>query len=263
MKTPVKITLFVVITSLLTACQFGNASPNPQFNSIPQAWIDAPLNGSTLPLGPVEIISHGSDLTGIAMMELSINGQVIRTDANSNSTISLLTMHQLWEPTEAGVYEIGVRAQTPSGEWSAPALVTVTIVGETVTPSTTPPPSATPTPVSTFTPSPTPTTVGPLIITLTRNSFCRSGPAQVFRDITAVPVGDSVEVRGISSDSAWLFVLWPKFNVECWIVAAAAPPDTNLTGVEVLASPPTPTSTIVAVPVVPVATTAVPTAYKP
>src|SRR6476469_2490035 len=32
----------------------------------PRAWIDAPLNGSSLPLGQVDLVAHATDPNGIA-----------------------------------------------------------------------------------------------------------------------------------------------------------------------------------------------------
>lgn len=144
------------IASLLAACgPAGGELPTPQFNSLPQAWIDAPLNGTQLPLGPVEIVSHGSDLTGIQQVELSVNGQVIRTDANPNKSQTLVTMRQEWQPAGPGVYEISVRAQSGGGEWSQPAAITLNVEAWTPTPTETP--TITPTPTATLTPTATPT----------------------------------------------------------------------------------------------------------
>ncbi len=151
-----KLLIWLLISTLLAACApAGGGLPTPQFNSLPQAWIDAPLNGSTHPLGLLEIVSHGSDLTGIQQIELSINGQVIRTDANPSKSQVIITMRQPWEPAAPGPYEISVRTQSGSGEWSTPAAVNINIEAWTPTPTLTP--TITPTPTPTLTPTSTPT----------------------------------------------------------------------------------------------------------
>ncbi|GAB4497320.1 MAG: hypothetical protein OHK0052_08750 [Anaerolineales bacterium] len=217
--------------------------------SAPQAWIDSPLTGTTLPLGQVEIISHAASPDGIAQVELSINGAVLRSDANPNPGEPFSLARQFWLPAAGGTYQVSVRTQSAGGAWSAPASVTITILEQpsaTVTFTATPTETTTPTQTATPTETPTreatwtPTPAGPLTIVLVRNSFCRTGPGQVYRDITALAAGDTAEVRGISADALWLFVYWPKFRVQCWIAVAAAPSGTDLSGVPALAAPPTP-----------------------
>lgn len=243
-----KISMALVLTLLMAACG-GNAgpavtptasAPGSPVNQSPQAWIDAPLNGTTLPLGVVEIVSHAASASGIAQVELIVNGVVIRTDANPNTGETLSLARQTWLPNTGGTYQVSVRAQTPQGEWSAPASITITILEEpTATVTSTPPPTDLPTREPTWTATP----AGPPTIVLVRNSFCRTGPGEVYRKITALATGDSAEIRGVSQDGFWLFVYWPKFRVECWIVASAAPPGTDWSGVPVLAAPPTPAPT--------------------
>ncbi len=236
--------LLALLTMLISACGGTTATPPPPVDNAPplsqapRTWIDSPLNGATLPLGEVEILSHAASLNGIAQVELSVNGAVFRTDPNPSPGETLNLVRQTWLPRAAGTYQISVRAQNTSGEWSAPASITLTILEASPTQTPLSPPTVT------ASPSPTATAAGPLLIVLVRNSFCRAGPGEVYREITAIPSGDSAEVRGISQDGFWLFVYWPKFNVECWIVTSAAPPDTNLSGIPLLAAPPTPLPTI-------------------
>jgi len=270
----------LLLAVLISACG-GRlpASPTPTAPAVsqfPQAWIDSPLNGSTLPLGEVEIVSHAASLAGIAQVELSVNDVVIRTDANPSPSETLNLVRQIWLPGDQGNYQISVRAKNTLGEWSAPSKINVIIQGvptqiPTVTLPLTPTPtsSATATVTPSETPSPTPTAspAGPPVIVLVRNSFCRLGPGQDYREITALAAGDTAEVLGISQDRFWLFVLWPKFNVRCWIAAYAAPPDVDLSGVPVRAAPPTPTPTgaveATAIPSTPAPTIPLPTNTVP
>lgn len=257
--------ILLLLASLLLAACGGNAMPaatspaaapvSPASQS-PQAWIDSPLNGTTLPLGEVEIVSHAASSSGITRVELSVNGAVLRADSNPKPGETLSLARQTWLPAAGGTYQVSVRAQNAQGEWSAPASVTITILeAPTAAPTSTPPPTALPTREPTRTPTP----AGPPTIVLVRNSFCRAGPGQVYREITALAAGDSAEIRGVSQDGFWLFIYWPKFRVECWIVASAAPPGTDWSGVPVLVAPPTPLPT--SPPPTPIPPTATP--YKP
>jgi len=248
--------LLALSALLLSACG-GNANPvqpaaaAPEMSQTPRVWIDSPLNGTTLPLGEVEILSHAASLGGIAQVELSVNGAVVRTDPNPSPGETLNLVRQTWLPRAGGTYQVSVRAQNTGGEWSAPASITLTILDATPTSVDTATPAATPTETATSLPSPTATLAGPPVIVLVRNSFCRAGPGEVYRSITALAAGDSAEVRGISQDGFWLFVYWSKFNVECWIGASAAPPGTDLRGAPALTAPPTPTPTPTPSPTIP------------
>lgn len=127
MKTSFSFTLLICL-ALLTACT-GTATPIASATG-PQAWIDSPLDGSSLPLGDVQVISHSSDASGIAQVELSVNGTVVRTDLVPASGPALTLMDQTWTPTAPGNYLIAVRAQNKAGAWSSLASVTVTVTGE-------------------------------------------------------------------------------------------------------------------------------------
>lgn len=75
---------------------------------------------------------------------------------------------------------------------------------------------------------------------LTKNAFCRKGPGLNFSDLTAIPSGDVVEVRGISPDKQWYFVFWNKFKAECWVALSTGNLIGDALNIPVLAPPPTP-----------------------
>jgi len=217
----------------LTACTLNEAS-----GAQTQSWIDAPLNNSTLPLAPVKVISHSSNLAGISQVELSVNGTIISNDKNQDTSQSLIVMDQTWTPSAPGSYTLQVRAQSTSGQWSDYAVVNITVENA---------PSATLTPMETFTPTPTatsiitptsPTTPTPSApsLTLGENAFCRKGPDPAFPDVTAIPKGDIVDIQGVSQDGFWYFVFWQQFNVKCWVAAHAGQVNGNVQGVPVLVS---------------------------
>lgn len=268
-KITLSFTIFLVLLGgILSSCTLPAGLPAAP-PAGPRAWIDQPLDGSAFPPGPLEIVSHYTDSGGTAQVEISIDGVVLNTVPSEDSASSLITVRHTWRALTPGTYTISVRGQGTNGAWGNPASVRIIIMGpETATPlnSVTLVASDTPTSISVPTGEPTMTTVsntftptpaGEPVITLIKNAFCRKGPSTSFSDVTAVPVGDQVNVRGVSEDGFWLFIYWPKFKVECWIVASAAPADFNPASLPVLRSPSTPS------PRAPTAIPATPTSRKP
>lgn len=90
------------------------------------------------------------------------------------------------------------------------------------------------------TPTPVSASSGVPQFELTKNAFCRKGPGLNFSDLTAIPSGDVVEVRGVSVDSQWYFIFWSKFKAECWVATSTGKLIGDVVNIPVLASPPTP-----------------------
>jgi hypothetical protein len=122
----------------------------------PMAWIDAPLDGSLLPLAPQEVIAHGANQAGVAQLEFTVNGASPETEIPADTGDRLSHVKWTWHPPEPGRFTLAVRAQDGDGNWSDPSQVVVT-VGDIATPSPTPTTGPTETPTPTASPSPTPT----------------------------------------------------------------------------------------------------------
>jgi len=139
--------LIPLLAILLVGCNRTTAGQGAAAGG-PRAWIDAPLDGSSLPLGPVAVVAHGADIGGLARAEFSVDGLAfLDPDPPQDQAASLVTWHQVWEPSGPGTYQIQVRVQNHDGDWSAPAQVNVTIQSaETPTPVARPTPAASPTP---------------------------------------------------------------------------------------------------------------------
>jgi hypothetical protein len=95
--------------------------------------------------------------------------------------------------------------------------------------------------IFTLTPSITPTS-GPLIVKLTKNAFCRKGPATVFGDVTGYEAGQELQVEGRNDDpNTWLLVRVPNGGT-CWISYSLVEPiDLTLLPVVPTPIPPSPT----------------------
>ena len=104
-----------------------------------RSWIDAPLAGSSLSLGEVEVVSHSASTAGVAQVELSVDGDVVATDPVSEAGATLSTQRQSWKPSGPGNYTLAVRAKGGKGSWGEPSRVVITIGGE---------PTSTPTPIA-------------------------------------------------------------------------------------------------------------------
>lgn len=120
-----------------------------------RAWIDAPLDGSTLPMSPVQVVYHGAASAGIARIELKIDGQLLHTQTNDVSGNTFLEGSYAWSPAAAGEHALEVRTRSMGDAWSEPAIVHVVILANTPTPTATPTPTPTATATSTATPTAT------------------------------------------------------------------------------------------------------------
>jgi len=102
----------------------------------PMTWLDRPLDGSHLPLGPVTILAHASDADGVASFEFSIDEDPLATVPASGGRLGDATAG--WTPTEPGTYTVRARATDSAGNVGSEATSVVT-VGELPTPSPTVP----------------------------------------------------------------------------------------------------------------------------
>jgi hypothetical protein len=137
-----RVALRIIFCLFLVSCSM------PQGNG-PQAWIDAPLDGASLPLAQTEIVFHSYAAGNPKAVELTINGSPIPLNAPDLSQ-PLSTIHALWNPPQTGRYIIVARGQDQKGKWSEPHTHIVMIGEATITPT------ASPTPLFTPTSSPTP-----------------------------------------------------------------------------------------------------------
>jgi hypothetical protein len=167
----------ILFTTLCVALVLAGCNPSqPQSTQVgylapmgePQAWIDAPLNESRLPLAPYQVVFHITDSQKVMKGELLINDQVVFTTPNPDPANKLFTIKYMWDPGAPGRYVLGVRAQNGEGTWG-PVTESVVFISEaTATPLVELTPTLAPTimmsPTETVTPTLTPTeTVTPTL----------------------------------------------------------------------------------------------------
>ena len=121
------------------------------------------------------------------------------------------------------------------------------------------PAAATPgveTPTATFTPAlfintDTPTVTapsGPLAAPTSDALNCRSGPATSWPAVAVLNVGQTTPIVGRTQDGTWLYVNNPSSPGSfCWISAAFATVTGDISGVQVVIAPATPTGAVVRV----------------
>jgi len=162
-----------VLTILTSAC----GSANPVISPALISWIDAPLNESTLPLAPYEIVAHGSSSNSVQALEITVNGDILSVVKNPDPAELLFSVRLNWTPLSPGEYRILARSQDTSGQWSTPAEVRVTIVEDFQ------PPVALDI-IPTETPSLVLVNCEPEI-TATKNTTCRTGPT-TYNDLPGI-----------------------------------------------------------------------------
>ena len=262
----------LILLCFSTACGAANPSAAVDPAPGPAAWIDAPLDGSSLPLAEYQLVSHASDTSGITSFELSVDGQVLHTDAVGADQVGSAIAHisQSWLPEKPGVYMLSVRAANQSDVFGPVAYARVTIgrVTETVAASPTPTvvsmATAAPTLADTATLTAIPTSAVPLAVGLV-NTNCHDGPGTAYRSRDILMQAQSAPIDGINAALTWVRVRRPDgANGYFWLAVSVIQVIGNLSDLPVFAAPtlppedaPRPTGTV------PAATRGVPTRAAP
>jgi hypothetical protein len=175
----------------------------------PQTWIDAPLDGMTLPLGPVLVRSHAASQGGTAQAALIVNGAQVRVDQAADGSAALIEFVQNWTPTGPGDYLLQVISTDQAGNQGLSNLVHLRI-GDLIITDT--PTSESPLlPIIPEPPSVTPsatTSSGPAI-TLTVPANCREGSSTAYPVVTAFEAGTILPIQGRNADTTWFWVSVP------------------------------------------------------
>jgi hypothetical protein len=96
-------------------------------------------------------VLHAADPEGVAMIELSVNGEVLSRRPPDDTAAPLTTTKVQWDPAAAGEYVLAARSQNHAGTWSPAASSKVTLTGPQVVAEVGQPPLVI---TPTFTPAP-------------------------------------------------------------------------------------------------------------
>lgn len=199
--------LLLIVSLLLAACMCS--FPQAALGG-PRVEIDAPADGSTLPLAPHEIIVRviaggGTNRSQAVGAGLTINGQLVTLNPANFDQSSVATFRYQWKPQQAGSYTITARAQDSTGNQSDLHTHVVTIVGATSTP-TVPTPTASPTPTTTPTSTPTPPPAGGVTIQSVSEDMIYVGNA------SCGPVQETIVVHATAPKGIRVVVLFYRFE---------------------------------------------------
>ncbi len=93
----------------------------------PTSWIDKPLNKSSYPLEPLELIAHASSDSGVSSIEFTVNGQILDNLSVGSGRFEAASV--VWFPDEPGIYTIGITATDSNGNKGSQAVSLVYIGG--------------------------------------------------------------------------------------------------------------------------------------
>jgi len=171
-----RVALLVLIAALaLAGCGGSNSA------AAPQAWIDAPLDESTHPVAPLEIVLHAADPGGIALLEVAVNGEVLSRRPPDDTGSTLAMSRVTWDPQQAGRYVISAKAQSQAGGWSAETSSVVTLTGgdSIAEPPARPTPTSRPTATRTVRPRETPIYTATPVDTILPTAAARASAERV------------------------------------------------------------------------------------
>ena len=129
----------VILLMIVPACEFagisidfGGGNGGGAGGGAPslEAGVDAPVNGATLRMDPVDIAYHATSTEGLSAVELSIDGEVVSSYKSPDASQKVAALSFTWTPTSPGSHTIRVRAQSSSGLWSDFSSVAVNVEGD-------------------------------------------------------------------------------------------------------------------------------------
>jgi uncharacterized protein YraI len=206
----------------------------------PQAWIDIPLDNTTLTVETLNIAAHASDADGVAGFEFYVDDQKIQA-ASTQGHRQLEAMQVAWTPPGPGTYRIGVRAISTTGTTGALAASQVTITGEASLPVPQPAPvtATVVTPQVTITPVTPEVSAAPAVVAR-MNANCRGGPGPSWDVYGNLLEGQRADLQGRLADNTWLLVSLVGRSSPCWVAASVVDVEGDLENAAVVPAPPPP-----------------------
>jgi hypothetical protein len=105
----------------MLACQSGAGQ-------VPTVQVTFPPTGRQVAVGDVvPIHSISQDDRGVTKVELWVGGQLLETTSAPSDQKTFAAV-QNWMPSQAGIFDVGVRAYDSDGQVSEPALITIEVV---------------------------------------------------------------------------------------------------------------------------------------
>ncbi len=111
---------FVLITLVLLLASCSRSGPGPS------SWIDKPLDKSSYPLQPLEIIAHASSDAGVSSIEFTVDDTLIGIVRVGGNRFEIA--RQAWHPEEPGVYQVKITSLDSAGQ-RGPEAVSIVYIG--------------------------------------------------------------------------------------------------------------------------------------
>ena len=253
----------LALLPLLAACNL-TVSSGPQVQEIsgpPQVQILAPLPNSTYLEGvavniQVQVRNAGADL---ARVDFAVDNQAFDSQAGPNSDgAATFIASSSWTASGAGAHLLSVIAARNDGSSSAPASVTVTVIGQgglsgvqepgdgpggtgsdgdqAQEPDEEPPPEA-------ATEVPEPTSDQPMA-RVQRGAYVRAGPDTRFAPpIGSIGAGDQVELLAVNIHKTWYKIKY--YNGEGWVFGSLLDVSGDIDDLPAVWGPPLPEPTVI------------------
>jgi hypothetical protein len=225
-----------LMASNLAACNFAAPGQGPA------VWIDQPLDGDHVPLGPLTFQAHASDADGIGTIEFYASETLLQAVPVDSQRMGNAAIE--WNPPAPGDYTISARAADSQGNLGPSASAHIVVDGlvdlaATAGPAQTD--TGTPTPAAvqaaaSGTPTPAPASSGPMF-EATQDGNCREGPGTAYRALAVLMQGQETSIEGRNPDANWFWVVGPSGSGHCWVSAAVGTPKGNWQVVPIVEAP--------------------------
>jgi Bacterial Ig domain len=149
-RSPLRVAATIAVLLTLVVVAPGASAQR----TVGAAWIDEPIAGGRLPLGPVTVTAHATDASGVASIELYVDGALVDTQpataaaSPAGSTTSFAVATLSWTPPAAGGYRLAADGVGTDGTRTV-SRVTYVFVGDVTAQATAEPTVPTPTPDTT------------------------------------------------------------------------------------------------------------------
>lgn len=98
--------VFLLLALFMSSCDEDEA---PVISDAgPQAWVEYPFDGETLPMGPVTLVAYAADSAGVSAINVKVNGVSLPagqlSDLTSDGSNNLVRTDLVWQPPVKGEY---------------------------------------------------------------------------------------------------------------------------------------------------------------
>jgi hypothetical protein len=180
--------LVLVFALFLSACNAADTTVTPSANI--ESWVEAPNEGSILPMEPVMLVVYASASEQVSFIAIMVNGQSLPaipvSPLTTDGSSRLVRVDYAWTPPGQGEYLVEAAGVNLAGATGGSGSTRFCIV--TCQPSG---PTVTPAPVETGTPTPATTVDEPTVTPITSSNIT----VQFFAEPGSITAGSCSYLR--------------------------------------------------------------------